>query len=212
MFTIETNAGALALQYQDAPKLIAANILKTLRDIGLKLVNVVQREHLSGQDVAVRTGTLRRAVFSRVEIDGQNGALVRVGVDAAKALYGRVQEFGGTITPTRGSYLTVPLDAAKTAGGVARFTARQVKDTPEAFGYKSTFIHNGVIFGSRGKNSIVPLFALKSSVRIEPKAYLRNTLVSQQAWIRDRVGLDVGDSVRALGHQSGRATPAGFGV
>lgn len=147
-----------------------------------------------GEDgiLGVRTGTLKRAVFDRVDVTGPTTAELHVGVDLAKAPYGRVQELGGTIRPTTADHLTIPLSAALTPNGVARFTARDVIANPFAFGFSGTFVAKDIIFGTlglggkngkNGKKGIVPLFALKTSVTLEARNYLKSTYDGQRETI-----------------------------
>ncbi len=77
--------------------------------------------------LATRTGALKRSLRSGVEGSGLSDLRLR-NVSAGVA-YARVQEEGGEIRPQNGRYLTIPLDAAKTAAGVARFSARQFIDS-----------------------------------------------------------------------------------
>lgn len=160
-------------------------IVSTLQRVGLTLEGYIRREQLSGQKLQVRTGMGRRSIFHRVVTEAPNGATLVVGSDLTQARYMRAQEKGATITPKNSRFLTIPLDAAKTARrGVAKFTARELFDNPAAFGYRSAFIAKGVIFGSKAKGAIVPLFALKRSVTLKPVGYLADTASSQEPWIR----------------------------
>lgn len=202
--TIDTNARTVAARYSDAPKLVAATAVKVMNRIGLKLHAHLLREELRGGSIGVRTGTLSRAAFYRVETMGANEIVVRIGVSLAKAKYARIQNDGGVIKAVGGGYLTIPLQAARTAKGVARFTARELLANPEAFGYSHAFIAKHTIFGRKGSGasvrntSVVPLFALKKSVTIKAHHFLERTLSKNLQMIRDEFGMGMGDVTRGL--------------
>jgi hypothetical protein len=112
---------------------------------------------------------------SRVEISGN---LVRGGVEVgAKYAVVHIGPKGTMfeIRPKNAQFLAIPLDAAKTAAGVARGRPRDSIWGP-------TFIAKGIIFGFSGgtKKSTgtkpIPLFVLKRSVqvprRIDPQDLL----------------------------------------
>jgi phage gpG-like protein len=198
---VELQARAVVVQYGQSSKLIAGNVIKTLRSIGFGLTSYIARQKLSGQVLHRRTSTLSRALTSKVIQDGRDAVLV-IGVDVEKAPYARIHEHGGTIRPKRSQFLAIPLDAARTAKGVARFSARQLFENPQSAGYLDAFIHNGVIFGvkqrvrGRGKNkesvqglgSIEPLFALKRQVTMPARPYLRPAIEDRRAWILEQLG------------------------
>lgn len=149
------------------------------------LIERALKGNLSGSALNVRSGMLRASIGSRVDVaKGEMTATIGSGArQGARMKYANIQETGGTVTPKRRQYLTVPLDAAKTASGVARFTARDVMRHRTQ--YDGSFVHDGVIFGymKRGKYKksgglkldITPLFALKTSVTLPASHYLTRT-------------------------------------
>jgi hypothetical protein len=63
-----------------------------------------------------------------------------------------------------------------TPSGVARFTARDLKVNPSGFGYDSSVIVGGIIFGkNKGKRNMEPLFKLVTSVEIPAFRYMQQT-------------------------------------
>jgi hypothetical protein len=179
-----TGARELVASLRGAPARVTHQVARAMRDEMVRLAGDVQSRQLSGQALKVRTGTLRRSVFSRVEIE-PSAIVGRVGIDASRAVYGRVHELGGDITPKRGKYLTIPLDAAVTGQQrVARFSARELMANPQAFGYKSAFVRRSqggraeaVILGVKGTSKaprLVPLFALTRRVTVHATHYMAN--------------------------------------
>lgn len=186
---VEPTSGEVAISYRNAAALTAKNLLAFLRRAGAKLQGHVQREKLSKGSGFLnhRSGNLKRAVFYRVEVAhggaGEFDALARVSVDHAKARYGRIHEYGGSIKPVRAQNLTIPLKAAQTANGVARFTARQVIASPASFGYQDTFFRRDMIFGVKPGRQVVPLFVLSKGVTLRRVGYMASALQDLQPWI-----------------------------
>ena len=115
-----------------------------------------------GQGVQTRSGAMVRS-FDVAARGGDINSLEVESFSAGNPAV-RLQEEGGTITPKKASWLTIPLDAARTASGVARGNARSFSDT---------FFHetkDGRLFlmQKRG-DDIVPLFRLVKSVTLKPR-------------------------------------------
>jgi hypothetical protein len=201
---IDSNAAAVAVQYQQASKLVAKSVVKVLRTIGAGVIGYVGREKLSGQLLEARTGTLRRALFYKVFTDA-NGldAGVIVGADVKKAPHAAVHEYGATIRPVKAKKLAIPLDAAKTTGGVARMSAREFMEHPESLGFERAFINpkGTAIMGVRNTGSagfdddsdlaLEPVFALKDAVTIPERSYLRAGVNERRVWILQQLGASV---------------------
>lgn len=107
----------------------------------------------------------------------------------AGAKYAPLQEYGGTVRPTGGrQFLTIPLKATLTAGGVFRAGARMVN---RGGGWQTlglvpgqqdhrTWIRNGVIFTRGAGGKPMPLFALKRSVKVPPRLKFFATWQAQE--------------------------------
>ena len=180
-----------------APRVVHAASVEGMRRVGLGLQRHLNGSILSGQLLKVRTGNLRRATFYRVE-EARDTVSAVLGIDHRKAPYGRIHEKGGTIRPKRARHLTIPLPAALTGAGVARFTASQVIANPGSFGYTGTFTRNKVIFGTRGEGVVEPLFALKTQVTIKAVGYLAHTVDDKRSWILAELQAAVDRGVREL--------------
>lgn len=190
MITITYDDRGLALRLQDSPRLTALTFQRWMTDVVTHLVGAVQQNIGQGGLIGRRTGTLARAIMSRVTATTA-GPIGEVFPDLTKAPYGGIQEEGGVIIPSKAAALAIPLEAMLTGNGVARGTAAQVKANPGAFGFTSTFIPKGhnVIMGrvSGREGSAIPLFALKQSVVIPATHYLTTTLTQEITWIADRL-------------------------
>ena len=199
MIDVSTNAASVSVRYTDAPKLVATTVVQTFRRIGAGLQRHAVREKLNGQVLERRTGTLARALFSQIWLDGKD-AVLTFGADKAKAKGAAIQEYGGTIRPTHAQHLAIPLDAARTAKGVARLSAREFIAHPESLGFESTFVNKRrtAIMGVRGGEA-EPVFALKTSVTLPARSYLRSTVDDKRAWILAQLGGDVADALQGQG-------------
>jgi len=180
----------------------------TKRILGARLIEAVRyarTQFLTGgttaERLAVRTGRLRAAFGAQVtgqgwQIQGRLGYIVpqQVGRDGADPLiYARVHEGwptnrgSTTIRPRSARYLTVPLEAAKTAAGVARGRAR---DFDETFVRRSRAGHL-IIFQRQGDGQISPLFLLLPEVTIPARPALRPTV----AYIRPLIVEDLAQAL-----------------
>lgn len=136
----------------------SAGIAKGVKLAAGRVIN----EHLTGQDLQTRSGSLKRAVDGWMEqpLDGVVGVRDKSAVDIYKWILGTEQK---TITPKNASFLCIPIGAGLTAAGVARFSSP--RDVPGGFFFKGK--SGGLFFGKKfGKTdrSIKPLFILKKSV------------------------------------------------
>lgn len=133
-----------------------------------------------------RTGALKASIETQKPEIRREGIVGHV-VASQKLPYGLAQERGATIVPKRVRFLTIPLDAAKTAVGVERFSARQMLSA----GYTGSFVRNGVLFGKRGEEA-VPLFALRRSVTLPPRPFMGPALETMRPAIVSSLGAVVG--------------------
>lgn len=199
----------LSARLERGPGVTGKATLQAMRRIGRLFETTIKGEFLSGQMLRVRTGTGRRSIFHRIEAvgNGDEGDIVLfVGADLGTARYMRLQALGGIIRPTKGRYLTIPIGAAKTANGVARFSARDVIEDPQAHGYDSTFFRNQILFGVKGRfrkqtvegqrvsvrqgsiGTVEPLFVLKTSVTIPAHNYLAAARDRLQPAVAEELG------------------------
>lgn len=107
---------------------------------------------LKGSPILQRMGTLRQSIGTEIR-EIQSNALL-YGTKQVKA---GLLQYGGTIKPKKGKYLTIPFPGV----------------TGRARDYKKTFVRKGgrVIYEKSGKG-IRPLFMLLRSVTIPPRPYL----------------------------------------
>lgn len=139
------------------------------------------RQKYDESGLHVRTGALKSSIQALPVTQTEHEIIGKV-VAGQKLKYAAVQEFGATIRPKKARFLAIPLRAAKTASGVARFAPRQA----EAAGYTGTFVSHGILFGKQGGQA-VPLFVLKRSVRIPARPYMRPALAVMRPKIEDGI-------------------------
>jgi hypothetical protein len=133
---------------------------------GVKLASArVAKEHMSGQDLASRTGNLRRAIDGWMEgnLDGVVGIREKSAVEKYKWILGSEQK---TIRPTSGKFLAIPIADGLTPAGVARF--KSPRDVPDGFFFKGK--SGGLFFGKRrgktDKSKLMVFFIFKKKVTI----------------------------------------------
>jgi hypothetical protein len=105
--------------------------------------------------------------------------------------YAKLQEYGGVVKPTGGRrFLTIPLKAALMPGGSFRPEARLVNRgtgwhtkgrVPGGAADTQTWIRNGVIFVKGANGKPLPVYALKSSVKIPARLKFFATWEAQSA-------------------------------
>lgn len=182
----------------EAPQRVTVGLAAGMVRVGQGLLTRLKKNIRS--DFDVRTGNMSRAAFQRVEVSPDGTSLQAVvGGDLKKAVYFRIQERGGVIVPKHAAALAIPLDAARTAGGVPKFTARQAFTTPHAFGFSHLFIRRGIVFGSKIGGGLTALFVLKPSVKLKAVGFLRKTLVENREWIRATLTASLDNSLDARG-------------
>ena len=134
-------------------------IIRNVKRATMKGTSEIRRL-ASGPILKVRSNRYRSSVRHRFEDGGHTG---RTGPGVE---YGAQKEFGGTITPKRARWLTIPLKGALTASGVAR---RRITEYQGFF--RRTDTGELFFFGSptTGSKKVVPLFRLVKKVKQEPK-------------------------------------------
>lgn len=208
MIRIEA-AGAreLVVRLEGAPAVVIGTLRAQLNKAAVRLYNLASQK-VNNQLLQVRTAHLARALFWRVEpVTG--GFLARIGVDTAKARYGRAHELGAVITPKRAKNLTIPVpgglpgahmpsaqESALTKSGVPRFTAREfISSDGRVAGFTSSFVNKNktAIYGLRKAGDYAKIFLLRQQVALPQRSFLASTLDEN----RERLMGDLQASVEA---------------
>lgn len=146
------------------PDFISKEIRTRFRTLGQTLRNELRVQ------MPRASGRASRAIFSRfARKQDRNDITLLVGGNIGKAPYLGILERGGTIKPKRSQFLAVPIGPAVERHGAAKFSAKDLKANPQAFGYVRTFVRDDVVLGERASGDIVPLFALEKQI-IRPRA------------------------------------------
>lgn len=167
---------------------VEAEAKKTKKLIQKALGKRFSKGSPSGSFPARRSGELRDAIDYKVKF--QAGTLaVSIGVLKANAKLrakAEIQERGGIIN-AKGSRLSIPLDAVLDRNGLPRFKPR--RGMKQAFP-KGTFTRNNIIFGRRKQGKairIVPLFALRTKVKVRARPYLRPFMGPFRTAVREAI-------------------------
>lgn len=139
-----------------------------------------------------RTGRAQRAVFSRFDrVREQNDIAILVGGNVGKAPHLKTLEEGATLKPKQARMLAVPVGRAANKHGVAKFSAKELKQNPEAFGFASTWVRNDVVMGETLGGKVEPLFALRQSIVFPRRGYVKNFRRANEGRIRREVAAAV---------------------
>jgi hypothetical protein len=164
---LDINAARLQNALTYAPETTRKALQRVLLRTGITMENAMARGRFrpyqgGGRSTLAdrlqrRSGSLQRAfAFERPEVDKLD---MRLGFRSGQpgGAYARLQEFGGTIKPKRGQYLTIPTEEALTPSGILsgkymirKSGDRYVTDAGETF-----------IFKSRGGNLLIGIKGLK---------------------------------------------------
>ena len=127
--------------------------------------NKVISEHLTGQDLATRSGNLKRAVdgWMAGQLDGVVGVREQSAVDKYKWLLGTDQY---TITPKKSKFLAIPIADGLTSAGVARYSSPREVEGGFFFKGKSGGLFFGVQSGKTKRSKINVLFTFVKSVTV----------------------------------------------
>lgn len=199
--TMRLGSGAQEMirRHKTLGRRLAQAMRDELRDSLYKTQRHIQENLLSGQEVDVRTGALRRSWQTSVsrslsQISGQVG----ISSDTVK-VYAQKLNFGGWIRPTSAKYLAIPLDKAKTARGVLR-GKYNIGGTDDQGNRRSLRSLNLMVYRSKAGNLLLvepkklkrrrkgqswftPLFVLKKQVYIRPRGFVE----SGREWLRARL-------------------------
>ena len=92
---IRVNDRQLEARLTAMPTRVQKALVQKLTALAFKLENHIKADKLSGQVLNVRTGALRRSIFSTVETSATE--VVATVASSSDVPYGRIHEFGGTI-------------------------------------------------------------------------------------------------------------------
>ena len=152
------------------------NIKRDLKFWGLEAVNDIKTGRFSGsttdKTLTSRTGQLR----AKMDFDVETVAELIDGSFTNNLIYAAIHEFGGTIKPKKGTYLSIPLDHVKTAGGVARGGPRDYPNLKFFDRGKG----NPLLMDTTG-NQFIPAFVLVKFVKIKPRLGIRATIKANQS-------------------------------
>lgn len=166
-------ASELSKDWDGAAKILSAELKTFLDSVALALAQRHGTPWPGGtgpKSLSKRSGGLIASIEKSVKITGTTFENLEGFISAA--FPGVVHEFGATIRPKKAKMLTVPLPAALDNRGVP--IRKSARDWPNTFVARSK-AGNLIIFQKRG-TEIVPLYVLKSSVKIPPRLGMRQTL------------------------------------
>lgn len=115
-----------------------------------------------------RTGMLGSSIVYR--LDGSTLGTLRLRMLSEGVVYARIHELGGVIKPKTGRFLTIPLDAAKTAAGDVKgmfaSARRFIEANPGATYFVRTPDGELLLMWKKGKRTTLPIFKLVRQVEL----------------------------------------------
>lgn len=144
-----------------------------------------------------RTGLLANSIAASTRELGATGVEYelkaggdRGGVDVC---YARLQEKGGTVRPTKGQWLAIPVGPAKTAAGVPRF--RSPRDVPDLH-YVELYAGRKAMLAKRigrGKGArLEPWYILVRSVTVPARPYMAPAIRHIRAGLTEDIRVEFG--------------------
>jgi hypothetical protein len=165
------------------PAGVTQGLFQLFNKLGSRAAGYVVKQFLSGDPLHRRTGLLAASVVGDAIMVG-NVPAMRVGVFRGPALrYALIQERGGTVLPVNAKALAMPVNAALTPAGVARWPG------PREYPGKLQFIPwrkgGGNAIGGlydvaqlaayrKNFSALRPLYVLLRQAKIPAHWYLRN--------------------------------------
>jgi len=128
-----------------------------------------------------RTGRLASSIRGHVQtIGGSPAVVLQAGGPGSRGIvtYAGTQEFGATIKPTASDFLRIPLDPAKTAAGVDRFSGVPLRTVGDFFPFRSESgrLYLGRYGDTIGGGAPRAWYALVKSVKIKPTYFMRRAM------------------------------------
>jgi hypothetical protein len=155
------------------------NYLKGISALMLKNHSGAWPSGTTGSTLSRRSGKALQSIQDSVKVTGNTFDDVQGQIGGI--FYLKIQEYGGTITPKKSQYLTVPLQAALDGAGIPlRASAR---DWDKTFVIKSK--SGNLLICRREGRQIVPLYVLVRQVTIPPRLGMRNALETGRKYFVD---------------------------
>jgi hypothetical protein len=185
-FRVEGDTAVIA-QLGRVPAGVRREVANTIKRLQYALVNAIRATYLTA-GLHSRTGGLIGSIQPGTFEEGDAEIRGTVVVGGGDVNYARAQEYGATIEAKNVQFLTIPLDAAKTGMGVGRWSARTIISDPSQGGFTGTFFKHNVLFGREAGNDVpVPLFALRRSVTLPSRAFVRPAVNEMLPEIRSQL-------------------------
>lgn len=219
---IETNAGAIAVRYDQASAVFAQTLLRTMRQIERELkaglrasirATLNRRTGLMQRRVQTVKATRQTATARGWQVKDEADIELRV---RSTAWYAPGHEEGAVRVPTSGAaHLAIPLltsmQEARAFGegkdASNRLKARDVIAAPGRYGFSGTFTRDGIIFGRLlDHDQIVPMFALRRSITLRARRPHRLAKEVMAPRVRELLGAAATEATQAL--TAGQEPPA----
>lgn len=166
-------ATALKKDWDGSAKVLSLELRGFLDEVAAALADRHKQAWPGGttpNTLSKRSGALLNSIIESVNVAGETFDTIKGEIGGSRIA--RVHEFGAVIKPKKAKYLTIPLPAALNSNGTPiKQSARMWDKTFVA----RTKAGNLVIF-RKVNTKVVPLYVLKTSVKIPPRLGMQRTL------------------------------------
>jgi phage gpG-like protein len=162
---------ALAKQLSKAPDVAVEPLKKSLKEYVEAVAEALARRHGNAWPGGTTPTTLSRRSGKLID-EIRKSATVAAEIGGGNARYAGIQEYGGVVTPKKASYLTIPLKAALNADGTPK--KQSAREWLNTFVIKSKA--GNLLIVMRDGPNLVPLYVLKSQVKIPPRLRMGETV------------------------------------
>jgi phage gpG-like protein len=198
-FRVQIHDEELKRVLQELPGVVLERALKpALHEATITMRDEIA-DALSGRVLRTRSSTYKSSIRQSVATEGP----LLKGTVLTDVVYAPLHEHGGVISaPGKGplskarSWLTIPLPGGSTGAGVRRF------DAPTAIKQGAFFPKGRHILAMQAGGRLVPLFALKKSVRIPARPIWGPTLERMTRTLPDIVNRWLTKALASLGERA----------
>lgn len=156
------------------------NYLKGVSKLMLKTHSGAWPGGTSTRTLSQRSGAALKSIEESVKVTGNTFNEIQGTIGGI--FYLKIHEYGGTITPKKAQYLTVPLPAALNNDGTPK--RKSARDWEKTFVIKSKA--GNLLICQRQAGQVVPLYVLVREVKIPPRLGMRNALNTGKQWFIEK--------------------------
>ncbi len=195
-WSLTIDGDQLLLKLSDMAPELDRQLRFAFRDMALDIPVAIQKrmedyrkgKRSASSPIMVRSGALSQSVRGKRAGSTARDLAAIIFAGGGTAPYARQQEFGATIRPKSGGYLTVPLDHILTDAGLVKgeYELYERGGVHQTGSGKPTWISGRAIMIEENGRP-VPIYALITEAKIPPRLRMGETIRDHDQWIVDRL-------------------------